>query len=186
MHNIVIISSSVRTGRKSHRVALFLNNYIAENKIGNAEILDLNTYQFPIFEERLKYMKDPATNVLDFAEKIKKADGVIVVTPEYNGGYPASLKNVIDLLVDEWKRKPVAIATVSGGAFAGTQAGSSLPFIFLKLGAMVVPAMFRVPSVEKSHNEDGSPTDIETSNRGAKAFFNDLTWHLEASRRMRD
>ncbi len=185
MHNIVIISSSVRTGRKSHRVALFLKNYISENKIGNAEIIDLNACQFPLFDERLRYMKDPAADVLDFAEKIKAADGVIVVTPEYNGGYPASIKNVIDLLVEEWKRKTVALATVSGGAFAGTQAGSSLPFIFLKIGATVVPAAFRVAAVQKAYHEDGTPVDAVTTHHHAQIFLNEFSWYLEASRRMK-
>ena len=49
--------------------------------------------------------------MLEFADKITKAVGVIIVTPEYNGGYPASLKNAIDLLYAERKRKPVALAT---------------------------------------------------------------------------
>jgi NAD(P)H-dependent FMN reductase len=95
MYNIAIISSSIRIGRNSHRVALYLSNYIKSNNLGHVEMLDLYEYQFPLFSERLKYLKNPPEGVLQFAEKIKGADGVIVVTPEYNGGYPAALKNVI-------------------------------------------------------------------------------------------
>lgn len=185
MHHIVIISSSVRTDRKSHRIALFLEQFISENKIATTEVLDLKTYQFPIFDERLKFMHDPAPKVLEFAERINEADGVIVVTPEYNGGYPASLKNIIDLLVEEWKRKPVALATVSGGMFAGSQVGSSLPFIFLKIGATVVPAAFRVPSVQKTYNDDGSPIDTELAHRAAQVFLDELTYYMEAGKRMK-
>ncbi|WP_371068370.1 NADPH-dependent FMN reductase, partial [Salmonella enterica] len=105
-------------GRNSHRVALFFKNYIESNNLGSVEMLDLFEYQFPIFDERLKFQKNPSPSTIEFGEKIKAADGVIIVTPEYNGGYPASLKNVIDLLTDEWKRKPVAISTVSAGGFA--------------------------------------------------------------------
>ena len=97
MPHISIISSSVRTGRNSHRVALYFKNYLESNKFATAEILDLNTYNFPLFDERLRFQKKPSAAMLDFAEKIKFADGVLMVTPEYNGGYPASLKNVIDL-----------------------------------------------------------------------------------------
>jgi len=95
---IAIISASVRVGRKSHHVALYFQAYIKENKIGEATILDLNEYQFPIFEERLKNLVNPPQNALQFADDIKSADAVIIVTPEYNSGYPASLKNVVDLL----------------------------------------------------------------------------------------
>ena len=121
MPNIAIISASVRTGRNSHRVALFFKQFIADNNLGDATIIDLNEYHFPVFEERLKNLEHPSAAILEFAEKIKTADGIIIVTPEYNGGYPAALKNVIDLLYAEWHRKPLAIATVSEGAFGGSQ-----------------------------------------------------------------
>src|SRR5438874_8942325 len=98
MHHVAIISSSVRVGRNSHRVALYFKNYIEENKIATVEILDLMAYQFPLFDERLRYQKEPTPKMLDFAGKIKATNGVLIVTPEYNGGYPAALKNVVDLL----------------------------------------------------------------------------------------
>jgi NAD(P)H-dependent FMN reductase len=53
MDKIVIISSSVRRGRKSHRVALYFKRYIEDNELAEAEILDLREYNFPIFDERL-------------------------------------------------------------------------------------------------------------------------------------
>jgi len=71
-------------------------------------------------------MKDPTAAVLEFADKISNAVGVIIVTPEYNSGYPASLKNAMDLLYAEWRRKPVALATVSNGQFGGAQVTTSL------------------------------------------------------------
>src|SRR5258708_147309 len=106
---IAIISASVRMGRNSHRVALFFKNYIETKNMATVDLLDLNKYKFPIFEERLRNIRNPTSSMLDFADKIRKADGVIIVTPEYNGGYPASLKNVIDLLFAEWRRKPIAL-----------------------------------------------------------------------------
>lgn len=139
---VVILSASVRTGRKSHRVALFFKKFLIDNKIADVEILDLWQYKFPIFEERLRYQKNPSENVLQFAQQVKLSDAVIIVTPEYNGGYPASLKNVTDLLYDEWKRKPVAISMVSDGIFGGTQVITSLLFSLWKIGAWVVQPCF--------------------------------------------
>ena len=182
--NISIISSSVRIDRKSHRVALFFKNYIEENKLATVDLLDLNEYKFPIFEERLHNQKNPAANVLGFAEKIKNANGVIIVTPEYNGGYPASLKNVIDLLYPEWKKKPVAIATVSNGQFGGSQVITSLVFSLWKIGVLLVPAMYPCPNVQDAYSEKGIPVDKEATEKRAKVFVNELLWCMEASKKM--
>lgn len=174
MPHIAVISSSVRRGRQSHRVALYFRNYLEQNNLATAEVLDLAAYNFPIFNERLKYQEDPSALALEFAEKIKKADGVIIVTPEYNGGYPASLKNAIDLLYDEWKRKPVAISTVSAGAFGGTQVITSLQFSLWKIQAWTVPAMFPVPKVQDVFSESGIPADPKSTDKRAKAFIDEL------------
>ncbi|MDQ3291950.1 MAG: NAD(P)H-dependent oxidoreductase, partial [Bacteroidota bacterium] len=139
MH-IAILSTSVRTGRNSHRVGLYFKHYIEGNNIATADLIDLQDYKFPIFEERLRFMTNPAPQILEFATRMKKADGVIVITPEYNGGFPASLKNVIDLLSEEWKRKPTGIVTVSTGPFGGVLVYPSLIFSLWKKGVWVVPA----------------------------------------------
>lgn len=183
MPHIVIISASVRTGRKSHRVALYFQNFLLKQNLATVEILDLHVYQFPIFIERLKYQPNPSTDVIDFTEKIKKADGVIIVTPEYNGGYPASLKNVIDLLYDEWFRKPIAISTVSAGPFGGTQAITALLFTLWKMRAWVIPAMFPVAKVEESFMEDGQPVNKAMEDR-ASTFINELMWCIQAKAKM--
>jgi NAD(P)H-dependent FMN reductase len=183
MSHIAILSSSVRTGRNSHRVSLFFKKFIEEGNLATAEILDLYEYQFPIFEERLSKMDQPSAAVLEFAEKIMNADGIIIVTPEYNGGYPASLKNVVDLLYPEWKRKPIALATVSDGPYGGTQVMTSLLFTLWKVGAWVVPAMYRVSKVHESYDEKGNASDPKTS-KFAKAFLDELIWSMEAKRKM--
>jgi len=180
MYKIGIISASIRTNRKSHRVALFLRNYIEEHQLATANILDLKEYQFPVFEERLSYQKDPDNKVLDFAERIKASDGLIIVTPEYNGSFPASLKNITDLLYDEWKRKPVAISTVSSGPFGGSQALISLQFTLWKMKAWTVPALFPVPNVDTTFDENGKPIEADKINIRTKAFIDELLWCIQA------
>jgi NAD(P)H-dependent FMN reductase len=183
MPHIAIISASVRTGRKSHRVALYFENFLLKQNLATVEILDLNVYQFPLFNERLKYQPSPSPDVLDFAEKIKKADGVIIVTPEYNGGYPASIKNVVDLLYDEWFHKPIAISTSSDGSFGGSQVIISLLFTLWKIHAWVIPAMFPVPNLETSFTEEGHPVKKTTDDR-AKSFIDELLWCIHAKSKM--
>ena len=184
MPHIAIISSNIRTGRNSHRVALYFKNYLETNKLATVEIRDLNEYNFPLFEERLRFQKSPSDKMLDFAGKIKTADGVLIVTPEYNGGYPASLKNVIDLLYDEWHRKPIAISTVSDGIFGGSQVITSLQFSLWKIRAWTVPAMFPVPKVQDSFDENGNPLDKTATDKRATIFINELLWCIEAKKRM--
>jgi NAD(P)H-dependent FMN reductase len=184
MPHIAIISASVRTGRASHRVALYFKNYFEAVDLATAEILDLSVYKFPLFEERLKYQPNPSPGVLDFSSRIKKADGVIIVTPEYNGGYPASLKNVTDLLYEEWHRKPIAISTVSDGGFGGTQVITSLQFTLWKMRAWTVPAMFPVPFVTKAFDEQGRLLDTASLEKRATNFVNELLWCIEAKHKM--
>ncbi len=184
MPHIVILSASVRTGRHSHRVAVYFKKFLEENKTATSEILDLTEYNFPVFNERLKFQPSPSEKVLNFANKIKSADGVVIVTPEYNGGYPASLKNVVDLLYDEWRRKPIAIATASEGAFGGTQVITSLQFSLWKIRAWTVPSMFPVPKVQSSFDEEGNPADKATTDKRATGFINELLWCIEANKRM--
>lgn len=180
---IAIISASVRLGRKSHRVALYLKNYLEENNLAEVNLVDLAAYNFPIFEERLRLIPQPTKDILAFASAINEADGVIIVTPEYNGGYPASLKNIIDLLYAEWKRKPIAFSTVSEGGFGGTQVITSLQFSLWKIGALTIPAMFPIPTVEKMFDETGQPSDPETTNKKALNFVKELIWWIEAKQK---
>lgn len=185
MPRIAILSSSVRVGRNSHRVALYFKNYLEVNKLAEVDLIDLNAYQFPVFNERLKFQTSPAANVIDFAGRVKSADGVIIVTPEYNGGYPAALKNVVDLLYEEWHRKPVAISTVSDGSFGGTQVITSLQFSLWKIRAWTVPAMYPVPNAHATFDENGVPADKASADKRAAVFTRELLWCVEAARRMR-
>ena len=184
MPHIAIISSSVRQGRNSHRVALYFKNYLEELKLATSEILDLKVYNFPLFDERLRYQEEPTSGMLDFAARINSADGVIIVTPEYNGGYPAAIKNVVDLLYDEWHRKPIAISTASDGIFGGTQVITSLQWSLWKIRAWTVPAMFPVPKVQDAFNEKGEPKDKIATDKRAHRYIEELLWCIEAKRRM--
>ncbi|PZF70870.1 NADPH-dependent FMN reductase [Taibaiella soli] len=183
MPHIAIISASVRVGRVSHRVALYFKNYIESRQLATVEILDLMEYQFPLFSERLQFQKDPIPSALEFSGKVGKADGVLIVTPEYNGGYPASLKNVVDLLYREWQRKPIGISMVSNGVFGGTQVITSLLFSLWKIHANVIPAMFPCPQAQNIFEEDGTIKDKGLDERAAP-FLKELFRAIEANKRM--
>jgi NAD(P)H-dependent FMN reductase len=128
MTTISIISGSIREGRASHRIALYFKNYLEENNLAEVKLHDLAQYNFPLFNEQLINQKKPDSEVIKFAKSIESADGVIIISPEYNGGYPAALKNVIDLLTTEWTKKPIGIVPVSSGSFGGMQVLQQLQF----------------------------------------------------------
>lgn len=182
--NISIISSSIRAGRNSHRVGLYFKNYLEKQQEHSCDLIDLQEYNFPIFEERLRFMESPSEQILHFADRISRADGVIVIAPEYNGGYPASLKNIIDLLSDEWKSKPTGIVTVSTGPYGGALLLPSLLFTLWKKGIWVVNARYHVSKVQKALDEQGVPEDPATDDKKTKVFIEQLQWSMEARRRM--
>jgi NAD(P)H-dependent FMN reductase len=184
MKHIAILSSSVRKARNSHRVGLYFKLFIEENQLASCDLVDLQQYNFPIFEERLRHMADPPEKVLDFAGRMSNADAIIVVSPEYNGGYPASLKNVLDLLSTEWKGKPTGIVTVSTGPFGGALLLPSLVFSLWKKGVWVVPARYHVPAVTEAFTEQGIPANKEVTDKRTFAFLDTLQWYMEANSRM--
>ena len=149
---------------------------IEDKKLAEVEILDLMEYNFPLFEERFKFQKSPAEKTLDFVNKFKNARGIIIVTPEYNGGYPAALKNVIDLFEAEWKHKPIALSTVSNGQFGGAQTTTSLTFTLWKLKALLSTTPFPVPNIDKSFNENNLPVFKEETDKRAENFLKELLW----------
>jgi NAD(P)H-dependent FMN reductase len=171
---ISIISSSIRAERKSHRVALYFEKYLRENNLARTEILDLREYQFPLFRNRLSVQKQPEDNLLEFSSKIQNTDGIIIVTPEYNGGIPASLKNAIDVLYDEWQKKPVALSTVSSGQLGGSNCLESLQFTLWKIGALMTFKTFPVSKIEEKYGEDGTPINKSESDSLANVFVKDL------------
>jgi NAD(P)H-dependent FMN reductase len=184
MPHIAILYASVRTDRNSHRTSLYFQNYLREHNLATVEIIDLKAYQFPVFEERIWNLPDPSPALLDYAARVKKADGIILVTPEYNGGYPASLKNAIDVLYDEWQRKPIAISTNSDGVYGGTQVITSLQWTLWKIRAWTVPSMFPVSKVQETFDENGVPADKKSVDKRAALFIKELLWCIEAVKRM--
>jgi NAD(P)H-dependent FMN reductase len=159
---------------------MYFSNLLKEMNITDHEILDLMAYNFPLFNERLKYQESPTLGMISFSDKIKSAGGVIIISPEYNGGPPASLKNAVDLLIDEWRRKPVAFVTVSDGNFGGTQAVIPLQFTLWKLGALTLSVTMRLPNIRNSFSENGLPSDKEATDKRASAFINEFIRFIDS------
>lgn len=179
MFYIPIILGSTRRERQSPKVARFLLARIQRTGRVESEILDLADYNFPIMEERLRRRDDPPPRLQEFADKIARADSIAIVAPEYNNGYPGVLKNALDYLLPEYKRKPIGIATVSAGAWGGLNCLAQLRLVTLGMGAFPIPARLSVANVQDSFDELGNPKD-PSQEKAAVAFIAELLWFTEA------
>ena len=184
MPHISIISSSVKTGGKSQSVSQYFQNYLSNANLATTEILDLKKYSFPIFKYPIKTQIKTSEQVIGFANKVKSSDGIIIVTPEYNCGYPANLKNILDLLYYEWHGKPISVCTVSAGPFGVTQALVSLQFTLWKIGSWTVTNMFCVSNVAKTFDDKENPSDKAATDKLADAYIKELLEFVKATKQV--
>ena len=158
---ISIISSSTRTGRLSHRIALALKASV-EKHGQNAEIIDLNDISLPPFNERLAYLDPQPQNLVDIMEKLTSSQGLIFLTPEYNGSISSGLKNFIDVFAKKgFMGKPIGVATGSTGAMGGIRAAYQLQQIILSIYGYPQPRMLTVGRMDKVLETDGSIADAD-------------------------
>jgi NAD(P)H-dependent FMN reductase len=176
---IPVILGSTRRGRQSPKAARFIAERMRRHERIETEILDLAEYDFPIMEERLRLRDDPPPGLREFSERVARSDSLVIVTPEYNNGYPGVLKNALDYLQPEYQRKPIAIVTVSAGGFGGINCLAQLRLVTLGMGAFPIPAALPVSRVQDSFDEDGNPTD-ESYEKRAAAFIAEVLFFAEA------
>jgi NAD(P)H-dependent FMN reductase len=176
---IPIVIGSLRRGRNTSRLAQFVHNKLHVRGDVETELFDPRAMALPILEERLQYLDDPPAALVEFGAAIDRADAVIIATPEYNKGYPAALKNLIDALGPEWKRKPIGIATHSVGAFAGVAVLQALRIVMLNVGAVPIPASMSVPHIDKAFDETGVALDPAFESR-ADRFLDAVAWYAAA------
>jgi len=176
---IPIIAGSTRRDRQSIKVARFVLARLQQRPGIATEMLDLLEYNFPIMEERLHRRDDPPPRLKEFGDKIGRADSFIIVTPEYNNGYPGVLKNALDYLLPEYERKPVGIVTVSAGGFGGINCLSQLRLVTIGMGAFPIPENLSVSHIHDSFQDDGTPNDPAYEKRAA-VFLDEVIWFTEA------
>jgi NAD(P)H-dependent FMN reductase len=175
---IPIIVGSTRRERQSIKVARFVLARLQQRKV-ETELLDLLEYNFPIMEERLHRRDDPPPRLKEYGEKVGRADSLIIVTPEYNNGYPGVLKNALDYLLPEYERKPIGIVTVSAGGYGGITCLAQLRLVTLGMGAFPIPENLAVSRVQDSFKADGTPNDPAYEKRAA-GFLDEVLWFTEA------
>jgi NAD(P)H-dependent FMN reductase len=140
MVKIAIIVGSTRPGRKAEAVAKWAHGIAAKRKDAEFELVDVQAFNLPLLDEPVppsmgQYSK-PHTKA--WAAKIDAFDGYILVSPEYNHGTSAALKNALDYLYREWNNK--AAGFVSYGSAGGARAVEQLRLNMAELQVATVRA----------------------------------------------
>jgi NAD(P)H-dependent FMN reductase len=117
----------------------------------------------------------------EWSEKVDAADAFVFVTPEYNHGYPASLKNAIDYLHHEWRYKPVGFVSY-GGVAAGTRSVEQLQQVVTAVRLMPVIEQVNIPFYQQFIDDDGVVQANEVMEQAADAMLDQLV-RLEATLR---
>lgn len=111
----------------------------------------------------------------EWRDSIIAADGLVIVSPEYNHGYPGSLKAVLDLLLKEYIHKAVAFVGVSAGTWGGTRVIEAMVPMVRELGLAVTFTDLNFPNVQETFNAEGNLLDLAYEDR-ANAFLDELAW----------
>ena len=129
-------------------------------------------------EERLGRIDPPPPGLAALGAAIAGANGIVIVSPEYNHGYPGALKNALDYFLPEFKRTPVALVTVSGGGHGGVNAWAQLVSVLVYMGAFVLPQTVAVSKVQDAFDAQGNAVDPVYLKR-VDAMLAELRWLAE-------
>jgi NAD(P)H-dependent FMN reductase len=182
MPRLTVIIGSTRPGRAGLPIGEWFVDRARRHRGFEVEVADLAEIDLPLMDEpnhpRLrKYTKQ---HTKDWSSRIERADAVVFVTPEYNYGYPAAIKNALDYLHDEWRDKPVGFVSY-GGVAAGTRAVQQLKQVVTALRMVPVVESVNIP-FHTQFIQDGEVQANETMEKAADAMLDELS-RLDAALR---
>jgi NAD(P)H-dependent FMN reductase len=172
---ILIVLGSTRQNRQGETVARWISERANARSDARFELLDLKDWPLP-------FLQSPSPPVLGryddttqpWADKIDATDGFLFVTPEYNHGYPAVLKNALDHLYREWGYKPAAIVSY-GMAGGGLRAGEQLRQVLVELRMVPVRDQVGIALIGQAFDERGRARDSGLE-RMATTMLDELVW----------
>ena len=176
----LVVFGSVRRDRRGIGLARFLVGAI-QARGHSATLVDPMETKLPLLDRMYKeYPKGQAPEDLErLAGRIRAADGIVVVSAEYNHSIPPALSNLLDHFLEEYFWRPSAIVCYSAGPFGGVRAAMQLRAMLGELGMPSIPSLFPVPKVQDAFLDDGTAKDPATPGRVAK-FLGELEWYATA------
>jgi NAD(P)H-dependent FMN reductase len=184
---LVIVVGSVREGRFGPVVASWVAEQATAHGGFDVSVVDLADYEIPLSLPAAppKYAGDSyprPTGMLALTAQLDAADAFVLVTPEYNHSYPASLKAAIDWHFTQWTAKPVVFVSY-GGAAGGRHAVLHLENVLTELHAVTVRDGLAFPNYFVNW-DGGRPADPDAVGY-AKTLFDQLAWWASTLRTAR-
>ncbi|MEN3326413.1 MAG: hypothetical protein V7638_1220 [Acidobacteriota bacterium] len=167
---IPVILGTVRKGRASENVAKFVFDEVKKREGVETELIDIRELNFPGSDagEQIKDTK--------FSAACERADGLVIITPEYNRGYPGMLKHVLDSNLKEYIHKAVGICGVSAGGFGGTRVIENLLPVMRELGLITIFWDGNFSGAQQLFDAAGTMKDRETHEKRMDKFLGELIW----------
>jgi NAD(P)H-dependent FMN reductase len=173
--NIPVLLGTNRKLRKSVFVAKWLMGEIAKRSDIDARLFDVAEFGLPQDD----YGQEVKAQFPEWRDAIIQADGLIIVSPEYNHGYSGALKAVLDLLLREYVHKSVAFVGVSAGPWGGTRGIEVLVTSVRELGLTVTFTDLNFAFVQKTFDDHGQLLN-PAFEKLAKDFLDELVWMSRA------
>ena len=167
-----ILLGTPRQGRESENVAKWLLAKMQERSHEiETQLFDVRDFDLP----KDHYGTEIGERFPEWRDAIIRADGLVIVTPEYNHGYSGALKSVLDLLLKEYIHKAVAFVGVSAGPWGGTRVIEACVPMVRELGLAVMFSDLNFPLVKSKFDENGNLLDEAYENR-VTGFLDELVW----------
>lgn len=177
--NIIVILGTPRQGRLSEPAAHLIMEKLSRHGDIAAELIDIRALSIPVDDAGRQIQ------IHGFAEEIEAADAMIIVSPEYNHGYPGLLKHVLDTRLREYRHKAVGIVGISKGSFGGARMIENLLPVLRALGLVVISRDVNIGNVREAFDESGHLVNPAYEQRIDK-FITELIWMAKALRYARE
>jgi NAD(P)H-dependent FMN reductase len=177
--SIPVILGTTRKGRMSEHAARFVTEQLRGQQGVVTELIDVARLPLPV-DDAGEAIKDPG-----FSATMTMADGIVLVTPEYNRAFPGLLKHVLDSCLKEYVHKAVGLVGVSAGSFGGVRVIENSLTPLRELGLVTIFWDVNVGNVGKVFDESGRLLDPAFVRRTDK-FLKELIWMSRTLRYGRD
>ncbi len=175
MPKLMIVIASTRPGRGGAAVADWFVGHARAHGSFAVSVVDLAELNLPFLDEpnhpRLHQYTKAHTRA--WSAQVQAADAFVFVTPEYNYGYPAPLKNAIDYLHHEWAYKPVGFVTY-GGVAAGTRSMQQLKQVVSALKLLPLTEAVNLPFYQQFMDEAGAIQPNQVMTEAASVVLDEL------------
>jgi NAD(P)H-dependent FMN reductase len=173
--HIVLVIGTARKGALTPQAALYTAAELVKCPGVTVETVDVARH---LYGRTIPPWEESDVSV-EWKEAAARADAFVIVSPEYNHGYPGELKILLDSLNEEYRGKPALIAGVSSGPFGGTRMADHLKVVLAELKMVTMRNSIHFPMIATFFGPDGLPADPAASER-MKQAFDELLWYARA------